>query len=293
MQQGHKMTPSSMDLKQRRLIVALCPFVGFGDRPLNILGHPYALARTALREALGRLAPSMPAGPLLDVGCGTMPYRALFAASQPYEGLEIDQDRNLSNPRVTHFYAGSAFPLASGSYSAVLCSQVLEHSFSPEQLLSECHRVLRPGGGLLLTVPFLWPEHEQPWDAQRFTSFGLRQRLEAAGFRVETMLRLNPGLSALLQLLIEWNESLERRLCARLPKGLPRSGLQLLWRLGMALPYSALNLLGLLARSISSRESVSPEPSASGGPWGAELYLDLVLLAVKTDPRGTPALRLD
>jgi len=215
-----------------------------------------------------------------------------FRRRQALRGPRDRQERNLSNARFTHFYDGDTFPLASDSYAAVLCSQVLEHSLSPEELLSECHRVLRPGGSLLLTVPFLWPEHEQPWDAQRFTSFGLRQRLEAAGFRVETMVRLNPGLSALLQLLIEWNESRERRLCARLPKGLPRSGLKLLWRLWMALPYSALNLLGLLARSISSRKSMNPEPSASGGPWGAELYLDLVMLAVKSDPQDTQALRL-
>jgi len=180
--QGHEMTRFSMDLKQRRLIFALCPFLGFGDRPLNIVGHPYALARTALREALGRLAPSMPAGPLLDVGCGTMPYRGLFTDANPYEGLEIDQERNRANPRVTHFYDGTSFPLAANSYAGVLCSQVLEHSFRPEQLLHECHRVLRPGGALLLTIPFLWPEHEQPWDAQRFTRFWLRQRLEETGF---------------------------------------------------------------------------------------------------------------
>ena len=58
--------------------------------------------------------------------------------------------------------------------------------------------MLRPGGALLLTIPFLWPEHEQPWDSQRFTCFGLQRRLEASGFRVERMLKLNPGLSALL-----------------------------------------------------------------------------------------------
>lgn len=272
----------------KQLIVALCPLLGFGDRPANLLGHPYALARTALRGALGRLAPLVPAGPLLDVGCGTMPYRALFAGAQPYEGLEIDQPRNRVNPRVMHFYDGSTFPLASDHYAAVLCSQVLEHSFSPEQLLAECHRVLRPGGALLLTVPFLWPEHEQPWDSQRFTRFGLTQRLEAAGFRVERALRLNPGLSALSQLAIEWNESMERRLSAYLPSGLPRRGLQLLWRLAMALPYSALNLLGLLSRSMAGQDLGRPPAAVAGVPWGAELYLDLVVLAVKTDPRRPP-----
>ena len=106
------------------------------------------------------------------------------------------------------------------------------------------------------------------------------------------MLRLNPGLCALLQLAIDWNESLERGLEARLPAGWPRRLLQLLWRLSMALPYSAMNLLGLLARSLAGPDLGTPPASAAGPLWGAELYLDLVLLAVKTDSPGTPANRL-
>lgn len=272
----------------KRLIVALCPFLGFGDRPANLIGHPHALARTALREALGLLAPLVPPGPLLDVGCGTMPYRALFIGAQPYEGLEIDQERNRANPRVTHFYDGGTFPLPADCYAAVLCSQVLEHSFSPERLLDDCHRVLRPGGALLLTVPFLWPEHEQPWDSQRFTRFGLGKRLEAAGFRVERMMRLNPGPCALLQLTIEWIESLERRLEVRLPSGWPRKLLQLLWRLLWILPYSVANLTGALARLLAGQEDqAAPAGPTAGRGWGAEFYLDLVVLAVKKDPAET------
>lgn len=283
----------------RRHVSRWVPFLGFGDRPFAVLGHPYALARTALRKGLRRLAPLMPPGPWLDVGCGTMPYRALFPHAHPYEGLEIDQERNRPNPRVSHFYDGNAFPLDDESYAGILCSQVLEHSFTPERLLAECHRVLRPGGALLLTIPFFWPEHEQPWDSQRFTRFGLRQRLEATGFRVERMLRMNPGLSALLQLAIEWNESLERRLAVRLPAGWPRQACQLMWRLLWALPYSAINLLGVLARSLAGggddgrpgdRHS---EGAAARGDWGAEIYLDLIVLAVKHKPRDTRASRLN
>lgn len=282
-----------MRVALRRRIIGLAPFLGFGDRRRNLLGHPYALARTALRDGLEQLAPAVPAGALLDVGCGTMPYRALFPGAHPYEGLEIDQDRHRANPRVTHLYDGHTFPLANDRYAAILCSQVLEHSFSPERLLAECHRVLRPGGALLLTIPFLWPEHEQPWDSQRFTRFGLHQRLEAAGFQVERMRRLNPGLSALLQLAIEGNESLERRLGARVPAGWPRGMWHLLWRLVWALPYSALNLLGVMARALADSgardqlgelRSGGSERPVAGRDWGAEIYLDLIVLAVKPAP---------
>jgi len=67
-----------------------------------------------------------------------------------------------------------------------------------------------PAGMWLLTIPFLWPEHEQPWDSQCFTGFGLTQRLKAVGFELVLLHRTNPGLSTLFQLGIEWLESLNR-----------------------------------------------------------------------------------
>jgi len=73
--------------------------------------------------------------------------------------LEIDQPRNRINTNVTHWYDGKFFPLADKTYSGVISSQVLEHAFEPKLLLSESYRVLVPGGSLLLTIPFFWPEH--------------------------------------------------------------------------------------------------------------------------------------
>lgn len=55
---------------------------GFGDRASALwAGHPYALARTALRQELagGGHLPAI-TGQVLDVGCGSMPYRSLFLA---------------------------------------------------------------------------------------------------------------------------------------------------------------------------------------------------------------------
>ena len=264
----------------------LFPFLGFGDRGYHLFGHPYALPRTALRGSLTALAPALPPGPMLDVGCGTMPYRKLFPQATPYEGLEINQTRQAKNPRVTYFYDGETIPIADNQFAAILCSEVLEHSFVPERLLSECQRVLRPGGALLLTMPFLWPEHEQPWDSQRFTHDGLRQRLVKAGFRVDTMLKLNPGLPALLQLTIDWVESFGRRLVIELPEGWPRKAFQGIWRLLWAIPYTLLNGLGAFSRLASRPPSGGViQGAAKGSPWSAELYLTHVVLAVKIDPR--------
>jgi len=59
---------------------------------------------------------------------------------------------------------------------------VLEHLRAPETVLAELSRVLVPGGRLCLTVPFVWPLHEEPYDFFRYTPFALRDMLRAQGF---------------------------------------------------------------------------------------------------------------
>lgn len=240
----------------------LLPFIsGFGDHLTALLGHPYALARTALRTEIKLAATCLVKCRILDVGCGSMPYRDFFLDATSYDGLEIDQPRNRANPNVTHWYDGKHFPFPGKTYTGVICSQVLEHTFEPELLLSEIYRVLEPGGSLLLTIPFFWPEHEQPYDSQRFTSFGLISRLERLGFQNITVVKTNPGLSCLMQLGIEWAESYGRRFHGRLAT---------IWRLTMVLPYTIMNFTGFVYRNL---------PQVNKNRSNAELYLDLVVLA--------------
>jgi SAM-dependent methyltransferase len=63
-------------------------------------------------------------------------------------------------------------------------NQVLEHVFHPDRFLGEINRVLKAGGLLLMTVPFVWDEHEQPFDFARYSSFGLEAMLKNHGFEV-------------------------------------------------------------------------------------------------------------
>lgn len=59
---------------------------------------------------------------------------------------------------------------------------VIEHLPEPREFLAECYRLLRPGGALFITVPFMWEVHEAPHDYYRFTRYGLDFLLEQAGF---------------------------------------------------------------------------------------------------------------
>lgn len=64
------------------------------------------------------------------------------------------------------------------TFSTVICLEVIEHTTSPSDLIAEIHRILEPGGTLLLTVPFVFEIHDKR-DYFRFTKEGLHYLLRA------------------------------------------------------------------------------------------------------------------
>lgn len=165
---------------------------------VGLLTNPFWIARRSLAEGIRQFAGSLD-GRLLDVGCGIKPYRALFNV-ESHVGLEVERSlQSLGSSDVV--YDGSRFPFADSTFDSVFCSQVLEHVFETDTFLSEIARVLKPGGRFLFTVPFVWDEHEEPWDYGRYSTFGLKALLERHGLRVHEQLKLSADLSLVFQLI--------------------------------------------------------------------------------------------
>ncbi len=154
----------------------------FTPNAWGLVVNPYYFARRGLYRGLAEFFPGLH-GRVLDVGCGRKPYRHLVPAAD-YVGLELDSPAARELGAADLYYSGGSFPVPDASFDAVICSQVLEHVFTPQEFLAEIHRVLRPGGGLLLTTPFAWDEHSQPYDFGRYSSFGLAHILQQAGFEL-------------------------------------------------------------------------------------------------------------
>jgi SAM-dependent methyltransferase len=133
---------------------------------------------TALREAL----PNMH-GTVLDVGCGQSPYKELLLSGPRvtgYLGMDLEGAPDTFRPDLA--WDGATIPRPDCSFESALATEVLEHCPHPEYVLEEIFRVLKPGGFLFLTVPFLWPLHTVPYDEYRYTPFSLRRLLDEAGF---------------------------------------------------------------------------------------------------------------
>jgi len=165
---------------------------------LGLLVNPFYFSRRGMLREMQEFFPRL-TGEVLDVGCGRKPYRAHVPAAR-YVGLDLDTAELRAMGAADIFYAGGDFPVADQSFDAVLCSEVLEHIFAPTEFLGEIWRVLRPDGVLLLTTPFAWDEHSQPYDFGRYSSFGLRHVLEGAGFEVVAQRKTCADGRALVQL---------------------------------------------------------------------------------------------
>lgn len=144
--------------------------------------NPFYFARKGLAQEISRAAQHIQ-GKTLDIGCGLKPYEGLCHSSQ-YSGLEIDNEWNRKNKKADYFYDGNHFPFNDEEFDSVISSQTFEHIFNPDSFLDEVHRVMKKEGVFLLTLPFVWDEHEQPYDFARYSSFGIMHLLAKHGFQV-------------------------------------------------------------------------------------------------------------
>ncbi len=132
-----------------------------------------------------RIAESLPySGRVVDLGCGSAPYRELILQkADEYIGVDwegsahdrsrVDVTADLTEP----------LPFEDNFADTIVSFQVMEHLPDTALFLNECHRILRPGGRLFITVPFMWHVHEAPHDYYRFTRYGLQYLCDKARFR--------------------------------------------------------------------------------------------------------------
>lgn len=121
---------------------------------------------------------------VLDVGCGAMPYRQLFPLDCKYQGIDTfdsKEDFDYNRKDVLHF-DGITFPVFDCSVDIVLHSEVIEHIYDTRHFLSECYRVLKKNGLMIITVPFQARFHYIPNDYWRFTPSAINKLLIETGF---------------------------------------------------------------------------------------------------------------
>lgn len=139
-------------------------------------------------------------GLVLDIGCADQKVRRFLPADCAYIGLDYYQTAaGWYGTRPQIFGDAQHLPILANSIDSVLLLDVLEHLPKPQDCIHEIRRVLKPGGKLILQVPFVYPIHDAPLDFQRWTIYGLRELAKKSRFVVNEETPLgNPLESAAL-----------------------------------------------------------------------------------------------
>jgi SAM-dependent methyltransferase len=190
------------------------------------------LAKKLINDRIGAYLDHM-RGTVVDLGCGKRPYEQdILHHAERYIG--IDWSNTLHGLQADIIAdVGRPLPIRDACADTVVSFEVLEHVAEPTVMLAQAYRVLRPGGGLFLSVPFQWWVHEAPWDFYRYTRYGLEYLLTKAGF-IDITVQATSGFWSM------WILKLNYQL-ARLPRG-PRPAQKLIratlipfWWLGQIL----------------------------------------------------------
>ncbi len=135
------------------------------------------LLKRHIESIVAAHAPKLgPGSKALDVGCGQKPFEMLLSSfGLKYTSLDVQQ----SSDGGVDFIAAidSQVPeglLAAGPFQFILCTEVLEHVADWQKAFQNLSQLLAPGGVLLITCPFFYHLHEEPYDFWRPTLHALR-----------------------------------------------------------------------------------------------------------------------
>ncbi|MBS0461925.1 MAG: class I SAM-dependent methyltransferase [Proteobacteria bacterium] len=145
------------------------------------------------RQWVGKIA----YGRVLDIGCADGWAKQALSGQCQYVGLDYPTTaQGIYGTRPDVFADGARLPFLDDSFDSVLLLEVLEHVAQPGAVLTEIRRVLKPGGVLLLSMPFLYPLHDAPHDYQRYTAPGLAHTLDQAGLTCDPPVARGVGFRA-------------------------------------------------------------------------------------------------
>jgi SAM-dependent methyltransferase len=221
------------------------------------IAHPYYFVRKNLYRKIGEYADQL-RGDLLDFGCGSKPYKSLFKHVTSYTGVDFENPGHPHlNEQIDCFYDGKTLPFESSRFDCIFCSEVFEHLFNLDEILAELNRVLKPGGKMLITCPFVWPEHEEPHDFARYTVFALKSMLENNGFETLVIDKAGDFFTAIFQIRMVYLNDV----C------IPKLSLPFLVKTARITVIPLSNLAGLLFHKLL--------------PKNKDLYLNNIVLAQK------------
>lgn len=226
--------------------------------PNNLKGYNHVnehnwLIHQIMINYLKEVAQKHAHGTVVDIGCGSKPYKSLFSKyADKYIGFDLIKSTQ-SNNQADVIAAAYDTPLRECTVDTILSSEVLEHLEEPKKAVGEMNRILKKGGIVILTVPFFWHIHEAPRDFYRYSEFGLRYIFESSGFEIVEIKPLTGFIVTFSQLLVYYLRRFQRGLLLRSVGRLLNWAIQLTsyWLNKYDRSSEFTNLYGVVARKVN------------------------------------------
>jgi len=140
-------------------------------------------------------------GKILDLGGSIKSgYQPLIKGKHEFTTVNIDKNYGCD----LVFDIEKKFLITKNTYNHILCINVFEHICDFQNVLQESYRVLKPGGSIIISTPFMYHLHACPNDYFRYTDQAFRQILNSANFQQVNIKPLTKGLMSLIvQLTLE------------------------------------------------------------------------------------------
>ena len=139
-------------------------------------------------------------GIVIDIGCANKRLKTYLSKGCCYYGLDyLDTVAKLYKTNPDVFADAQRLPIIDHSVDTVALIEVLEHVPDPNIAIAEASRILKINGILIITVPFLYPLHDAPYDFHRWSQFALEKLASQHQFSViEIVYRGQPSETAAL-----------------------------------------------------------------------------------------------
>ena len=203
-----------------------------------VLRHLTRFLEATLRD---RVRPGMR---VADIGCGEQPFRELISGlGGLYTSMDAQQNRQGSVDLLADI---TRVPLPDGSFDLILCTEVLEHVPNTHAAFAELTRLCRPDGAIIITTPFAYPLHEEPYDFMRLTPHLISECARSNRLSIERLStagnELEVGATVWCSL---WSRS----------GGPLRGNMRAAWNVAMRVPVNGLvYVLSLLVGSLLPRK---------------------------------------
>lgn len=161
-------------------------WVEFTDRYGTTPIHPQFIINRLAHQAIHE-AEIYARGDLIDIGCGRMAHRKeLEKVTSSYVGFDHPKLSKLyPSPRKPDLYGDAMkLPIKDNTFDTALLLQVLEHLDNPQKALDESYRILKKNGYIIISVPFMYPIHDAPYDYYRFTEYAIKKMIKQTGFKI-------------------------------------------------------------------------------------------------------------